>query len=100
MKRLILSAAMVAGVAAGTAQAGPVARACMAADRSAASRSLCSCIEQVARPIFSPVEMKRIARLFQAPDLSQKLRASTRAADERFWAKYELWSQRAGAQCS
>ncbi len=100
MKKIILGAAFAGTMAAGAAEAGPVARACMAADRSAANRSLCTCIEKVARPMFSRSEMKRIASLFKNPDLSQKLRASTRAADERFWEKYQIWSQRAGAQCS
>ncbi len=99
MKQLIFGAALAAGMAAQAAAAGPVARACMAADREAANRALCSCIEQVARPIFTRSELRRIVKFFKNPELTQKLRSSDRAADERFWDKYQAWGEMAQAQC-
>ncbi len=100
MKHLITGATLVVAIGlAGSAQAGPIKRACLAADREAASRTLCTCIERVARPMFSRSEMRRIARFFKEPHLSQELRQSDRRSDERFWEQYKAWGDAARAQC-
>ena len=100
MKKHVLVAALGAGLLVGSvAEAGPIKRACMKSDRSAASRELCSCIEKVARPMFSRSEERRIARFFKNPDLTQEVRASSRASDERFWEKYQRWGELAEARC-
>ena len=84
---------------AGAAEAGPIKRACLAADRAAASRELCTCIERVAKPMFSRSEMRRIAKFFAEPQLSQELRQSDRRADQRFWEQYKAWGAAARARC-
>ena len=99
MKHLLFVAAMSAGLSAGMAEAGAIKRACLKADRAAASRELCSCIERVARPMFSASQKRRIAKFFADPHLSQELRASDRRSDERFWELYQAWGAAAEAQC-
>jgi len=99
MKRILFAMVMAAGMAAGTAQAGPIKRACLKADRAAASRELCTCIERVARPMFSRSQERRIAKFFAEPHLSQELRQSDRRSDEKFWQQYQAWGAAARAQC-
>ncbi len=101
MRRLgIMVVALGVGLAAGGAEAGPIKRACLKADRAAASRELCTCIERVARPMFSSSQKRRIAKFFAKPDLSQELRQSDRRSDEKFWEQYQAWGDAARARCN
>lgn len=79
--------------------AGPIERACLKADRRAASRTLCSCIEDAAKPMFSRSQLRRIAKFFDDPHLSQVLRQSNRSGDEQLWDKYKAWGVAARSQC-
>lgn len=103
MKHLALPLVLATILALSTtsiAQAGSIERACLKAGRDGASRVFCDCIDDVARPMFSRSEMKRIAKFFTEPHLSQELRQSSRRSDERFWDRYKLWGSTAESRCS
>ena len=100
MKHLLFVAAMSAGLSAGMAEAGAIKRACLKADRAAASRELCTCIERVARPMFTASQKRRIVRFFAEPHLSQELRQSDRRSDERFWEQYQAWGAAVRSRCN
>ncbi|AZV79160.1 hypothetical protein EBB79_15600 [Parasedimentitalea marina] len=103
MKR-ILTAALCAGtfyVAAPLpAQAGLIERACRQADRTAASRSMCSCIQQVANTSLSRSERKTVAKWFDDPHQAQVVRQSSRSSDEQLWRRYKAFGDRAARTCS
>lgn len=80
--------------------AGQVESACLKADRRAASRELCGCIQKVAKAMFSRSEQKRIAKFFADPHLTQELRQSNRRSDERFWEKYKQFGDAANTYCA
>ncbi len=81
------------------ARAGAIERACLKADRNNASRTLCDCIEDVAKPMFSRSEMRQIAKFFEEPHLSQELRQSDSRADENFWRQYQAWGEAVQSRC-
>ncbi|KAB7616165.1 hypothetical protein F9L33_05280 [Amylibacter sp. SFDW26] len=80
--------------------AGPIERACNASDRQNASRSLCSCIQDVADVRLSSKDQKQAAKFFKEPQLAQDTRQSDNAAKERFWLRYKEWGQIAALQCA
>ncbi len=96
---LVLATSLVL-TSAPIAQAGTLERACLKAGRDGASRVFCGCIDDIARPIFSRSEMRRIAKFFKEPHLSQELRQSSRRSDERLWGRYKLWGTAVENQCS
>lgn len=102
MKHLITTLVLATTLSLGgvtNTQAGPIERACLKAERNGATRTLCDCIDDVARPIFSGSEMRRIAKFFADPHLSQELRQSDRGADERLWDRYKRWGLAVRRQC-
>ena len=74
-------------------------RACIKSDRHA-SRSLCSCIQQVADVKLSRKDQKLAAKFFEDPHLAQETRQSGNSAKERFWLRYKAWGQTAEQYCS
>ncbi len=96
---IAVAVAGILTISAGAAYAGSIERACLRADRSAANRALCSCIEDVAKPMFNRSEMRRIAKFFKDPHMTQELRQSDRRSDERFWDQYKAWGAAVRGQC-
>mgnify|MGYP001299839353 CR=1 FL=1 len=82
------------------ALAGPVENACNRSDRSAATRSLCRCIDNVAQQTLTRSEQRRAARFFSNPDEAQAVRMSRSAADNEFWARYRAFGDAAERFCS
>jgi hypothetical protein len=101
MKTTLLSGAIGFAVlaAAGAAGANPIERACNASGR-AASRSLCSCIGQVAERTLSGSDQRRAAKFFTDPAEAQKVRASDRRSNEAFWERYSNFGSAAETYCS
>ncbi|MCR9127052.1 MAG: hypothetical protein NXH82_13125 [Rhodobacteraceae bacterium] len=79
---------------------GIVERACLLSDRRAASRSLCKCIDTVARQDLTLADRRLMVRFFKNPDLAQRIRQSDRRSHEAFWARYVAYSRRASQVCS
>jgi hypothetical protein len=79
--------------------AGRIEKACLEAGRSSASRQLCGCIQDVADRMFTRTEQKRLVEFFEDPHLTQVLRQSDKASDERFWEKYQAFGAAAESYC-
>jgi len=79
---------------------GPISRACLEANRAAATPQLCGCIQAVADVTLSGSEQRRAARFFSDPDDAQETRARDDAGTEAFWQRYKDFSDAARMQCS
>jgi hypothetical protein len=90
---LALTAACSAGVN------GQVAKACVDADRSAASPRLCSCVQQVANQSRSSSDPALAAKFFEDPQVAQDTRQSDNSGSEAFWQRYRAFSNSASRQC-
>ena len=103
MKHMILGAGLLAVSTLMTSTpalaAGKIERACLKADRAAASRQLCGCVQDVAEAMLSRSERSRVAKYFEDPHLTQVLRQSDKSSDERFWQKYKEFGQAVGLYC-
>lgn len=78
---------------------GPISEACLAADRAAANRALCSCVQQAASRSLSRSEQRRAARFFGDPDRAQETRTSDNPGTEAFWRRYRDFVETAEASC-
>jgi hypothetical protein len=78
---------------------GDISRACLDADRRAASPALCSCIQQVANQSLSGSDQARVVGFFADPQLAQDTRQSNRPGDENFWVRYRAFTDLAGEIC-
>lgn len=97
----LVAVLMLAGCGGGGARGvtGDVGRACMAGDREAATRALCSCVQTVAGQTLSAADQRRAAGFFSDPQQAQDAKASDTSANEAFWARYDAFVDRARAQC-
>ena len=98
---LILGAfATVAACGGGSRGAsGDISKACLEADRRAASPELCSCVQQVANQSLSNGDQARAAVFFSEPQLAQETRQSDNSSDERFWLRYRAFTDLAAQIC-
>src|SRR6056297_2531495 len=79
---------------------GPISKACMASDRKARSRALCGCIQAAADQTLTGSQQRRALAFYGNPQLAQDTRQSDSASDERFWAAYRAYGERAERLCS
>ncbi len=82
------------------AMAGPIENACLKSDRKAASRSLCTCIQQAADMTLTGSDQRRAAKFFRDPDEAQTVRMSKSDNDNAFWARYRSFGDMAEAYCA
>ena len=78
---------------------GEISRACLAADRSAASISLCSCIQAVANRELSSRDRSRVATFFANPEVAHATKISDTRANDAFWERYQAYVRTARSQC-
>lgn len=78
---------------------GEISRACLAADRSAASVSLCSCVQSVANSELSSRDRSRIARFFADPEVAHAAKISDTPANDAFWERYQDFVRTARNTC-
>tara|TARA_R110002051_G_scaffold36609_3_gene79303 strand:- start:5601 stop:5903 length:303 start_codon:yes stop_codon:yes gene_type:complete len=78
---------------------GDVGKACMKADRSAASSQLCSCVQSAANQTLSGSEQRRAATFFENPQMAQDARQSDARSTEAFWTRYKRFSATATQMC-
>ena len=98
INRLMIAAAAVV-LTTPLAVAGPVESACMRSDRSASSRQLCGCIQQVADMTLRGSDQRRAAKLMKDPDLAHEVWISKRESDDEFWEHYKAFGDAAAAYC-
>jgi hypothetical protein len=79
---------------------GEISRACLAANRSAASPQLCGCVQGVANQTLGSSDQRRAADFFADPQEAQDTRQSDRNSDEAFWARYKNFTTTAEALCA
>ncbi|MGX9357142.1 hypothetical protein ACS3SW_18815 [Roseobacteraceae bacterium S113] len=82
------------------AHAGPISRACMAADRKAATPRLCRCIQTAANRTLTRSDQRLASKFFKDPHHAQEIRQSDRRSHEAFWDRYTEFGARAEAMCS
>ena len=102
MRYILLAGAVAAAAACGggaPAVTGDISNACIAANRSAASPALCSCVQQVANQTLSASDQSRAASFFANPQLAQDTRQSDNIRDELFWGRYRSFTDLATQIC-
>ncbi|WP_299943971.1 hypothetical protein [uncultured Ruegeria sp.] len=102
MKQFLLIAFCAASLTAvaQVADAAQIKRACMASDRSAATRARCSCIQRVANQALTRSDQKTVAKWFTDPHQAQELKMSQTSRDDALWDRYQNFGQMAQAICS
>jgi len=100
MQRIVMMSALVFLAACGGGRvSGDVGKACMAADRKAASAQLCSCVQQAANRTLNASEQRRAASFFEEPQDAQDTRQSKSNSDNQFWDRYKRFSATAEQMC-
>ena len=102
MRYILMAGALATAAACGGGTrvvSGDISTACLAADRSAASPALCSCIQQVANQSLSSGDQARAAAFFYEPQLAQDTRQSDNRRDEAFWDRYRAFTDLASEIC-
>ena len=79
---------------------GPIQQACLRADRSAASRSLCGCVQATADATLSGSDQRRAVKFFADPHHAQEVRQSDREGDEAYWQRYKRFVSVAERACA
>ncbi|WP_171240003.1 hypothetical protein [Ruegeria sp. HKCCA5491] len=102
MKQFLLIAIWAASLmaVAPVADAAQIKQACLASDRSAATRDRCSCIQRVANQALTRSDQKTVAKWFTDPHQAQELKMSQTARDDALWDRYRAFGQMAQAICS
>ena len=91
--------ASIAAIYPVTGLASTIENACMRADRPAATRILCGCIQDVADLTLSASEQRKAARFFADPHEAQEVRQSNNRSDQRFWTRYKQFGLSAKNYC-
>lgn len=99
MKKVFISCLCGLFLIGGAAEAGRISNACQASDRKAATASLCSCIERVAKRSLKRRDQRLVVKIFKKPDLAQETRQSDDPRKEAFWKRYKSFSSAAAKQC-
>lgn len=100
MRNILILLAGLALAGCGGGASGEIGRACIRADREAATSSLCSCVQRVANQSLSAADQRRAADFFDNPDKAEEVRRSDAARDDAFWERYRAFADRAEAVCS
>lgn len=79
---------------------GPVASACLSANRRDASPALCGCIQAAANLTLTRDDQRRSTRYFNEPDLLQATKVSDSRSNEAFWDRWAAFRDQANSMCS
>ena len=99
MRHVFIVMSLVALGACSAGVNGELAKACIAADRSAASPRLCSCVQNVANQTLNSSDQALAVRFFSDPQLAQDTRQSDNRGSEAFWQRYKAFSNAARRSC-
>ncbi|WP_037311931.1 hypothetical protein [Ruegeria halocynthiae] len=97
---IALCATSTLAMAPQVAEAAAIKRACLASDRTAATRARCSCIQQVANQALTRSDQKTVAKWFKDPHQAQVLKMSQTERDDALWDRYRNFGQLAQAVCN
>ena len=95
----LAAVAIVMGLSTSAVFAGPIERACLKADRKAASRPLCNCVQQVADLTLDSGDQRLAATFFSDPHRAQVIRQSDNNGHEKFWKRYKQFGANAESYC-
>jgi hypothetical protein len=101
MRKVLLAAALVGGIGAGSGavQAGTIETACLRSDRGGVTRSLCNCIQRVADATLNRGDQRLASGFFADPHRAQEVRQSDRQSDAAFWQRYKAFGATAENYC-
>ncbi len=102
MKHITIAAIAVfftLSITADVAEAGRISRACMKAGRSAATPSLCRCVQRQANRTLTFADRRIAAKFFRKPQKAQDVRQSDSARLKAFWKRYKAFGQAAKENC-
>jgi len=99
MRKLTLAFLMLCLTASSAPAGKAIKNACLKAGREAASRSLCTCIQDVANKSLKSREQRLAASFFKNPHKAQVIRQSDRKSHEVFWQKYKIFGAAAEEEC-
>ncbi len=78
---------------------GPIQKACVSANRKAATTARCGCVQAIADQSLDAKDQRRGAKLFKDPHQAQEIRQSDNPGNERFWLAWKAFGQNAAAAC-
>lgn len=99
VRHLLILTILAGGLAPSITAAGPIERACLKADRKAATRPLCNCVQQVADLTLNGRDQRLAASFFSDPHRAQEVRQSDRSSHEAFWKRYKTFGANAESYC-
>ena len=79
---------------------GAIQQACLTADRNAANRGLCGCVQAAADATMSGRDQGRAVKFFRDPHHAQEVRQSDDASDEAYWKRYKRFVSVAERACA
>ncbi len=100
MRVAVLAAVLALPIAEAASAAGAIERACRQSERSAASPSLCRCIQSVANRRLNRSERKVVSTWLLDPQEAQIVSRSDRRSDESLWQRYQEFGDAAARSCS
>ena len=78
---------------------GNISRACLSADRSAATPTLCKCVQGVANSELSRRDRTRVADFFDDAENANDMKISETTANDAFWTRYRAFTSSARIKC-
>lgn len=99
MRTAFVTLSLIALTACSPRVNGDVAKACIAADRSAANPQLCSCVQQAANQTLNGSDQALAVQFFENPQLAQDTRQSDNRRSEAFWERYKAFADTARRLC-
>lgn len=78
---------------------GSIQSACLRADRRAATRQLCGCVQAVANRTLSSSDQRMAVGFFKDPHQAQVIRQSDQPSHEIFWDRYKAFTRQAEQVC-
>lgn len=98
MQRILIGFSLLALTACSTGS-GVVSKACLDADRRAASPQLCACVQQAANRTLSASDQSLAAGFFEDPQQAQDIRQRGTPSTSAFWRRYTNFANDARANC-
>lgn len=99
MRLPMIIMALITLAACGPRVSGEVARACVEADRRAASSALCSCVQSVASQTLSRGDQARLVSFFENPEEANDIKINDSRSADAFWDRYRAFTQQAERSC-
>jgi len=84
-------------LAGSAAVAGPIEKACLAAQRG--DTALCGCVQNVANMTLTAADQRLAAKFFTNPDKAEAVRMESSSSANAFWERYTVFGMQAEEAC-